>query len=404
MSIASYRFSIILMMSVVLGGLFGIFFHHTAIALKPLGDLFLNLLYTIIIPLIFFSVSNAVVSIGELKTVRKIFFNMFSAFLIMGGIASLFMMIVVILFPPTQGVILKLPQTVQMHTTMNIGEQLASMISVPNLSQLFLPRNMLALIFASFLVGIATSISGEKAKPFAAFLQAGFEVFMTLISLIMYYAPIGFFAFFAVLSAKLGPTLFESYVRSTVIYYVAGFFYFFVFFTLFVFFANKKSGVTLFWKNALAPTMTALATCSSAASMPVNMQAVRNMAVPTEINEMVIPLGTVLHKEGSILGGVLKIAFLFGIFHMNFLTPHTLLSTWMVAILVGTAMGAIPSGGMLGEMLILAVYGFPPEALFIIATISIIIDPLATALNVVGNTVLALVVSRYKGIRNQVSV
>lgn len=165
-------------------------------------------------------------------------------------------------------------------------------------------------------------------------------------------------------------------------------------FTFYAYLAGKIPGIKIFWKNVLPPAITALATCSSAVSIPVNLQAAKNMKVSPDIYETVIPLGTILHKDGSILGGVVKIAFLFGIYHMNFLSPMVLLTAVLVAILVGTVMGAIPSGGMLGEMLILSVYGFPPQALLVIAAISIIIDPLATMLNVTGNTVCSMLISR----------
>jgi Na+/H+-dicarboxylate symporter len=95
-----------------------------------------------------------------------------------------------------------------------------------------------------------------------------------------------------------------------------------------------------------------------------------------------------------VIGGMVKIAFLFGLFHL----PFQGLSVWLGAIgismLVGTVMGAIPSGGMLGELLILTVYGFPPSALIVVAAISIIIDPLATLLNVTGNTVGSMLIAR----------
>lgn len=394
MGVYSYRFSLLLLLSIVLGGVTAYIWGPHAVMLKPLGDIFLNLLYTIIVPLIFFSVSSAIVGIEELKRLRKIFSTMFGVFLITGGVAAIFMMGLVILFPLTKNVALTLNHPVLTHT-IDIGSEITRMLTVPNLADLFQPNNMLALIFIAILVGLATSLSGEKAKPFAQFLEAGAQVFMTLISFVMYYAPIGFFAFFAVLVSKLGPVLFESYFRTTIIYYAGGIIYFIAAFTLFAFLADKKTGVKKFWKNAMPPAMTALATCSSAASIPVNMIAAKNMGIADDIYETVIPLGTVIHKQGSILGGVVKIAFLYGIFHMNFFTPFALGSTWIVAILVGTVMGAIPSGGMLGEMLILSVYGFPPQALFIIATISIIIDPLATALNVVGNTVACQLVARF---------
>lgn len=140
--------------------------------------------------------------------------------------------------------------------------------------------------------------------------------------------------------------------------------------------------------------ITALATCSSAASIPVNLQAAKNMKVSTDVYETVVPMGAILHKDGSVLGAIVKIAFLFGIYGMSFTQPSVLLTALMIALLVGTVMGAIPSGGMLGEMLILSFYGFPPESLLIIAAISIIIDPIATMLNVNGDSVCSMLVDR----------
>ncbi|MGC1182115.1 MAG: cation:dicarboxylase symporter family transporter [Legionella sp.] len=77
-------------------------------------------------------------------------------------------------------------------------------------------------------------------------------------------------------------------------------------------------GIKLFWSNIFLPLITAIATCSSAASISVNLTATKKMRVPSEIYETVIPLGSLIHKDGSVIGSVFKIAFLFGIFHLNF--------------------------------------------------------------------------------------
>ena len=129
-------------------------------------------------------------------------------------------------------------------------------------------------------------------------------------------------------------------------------------------------------------------------------QRIQKMRVPPEIFETVVPLGGIIHKDGSVLGGMVKIAFLFGVFHLSFSSPAILLQAIFVSVLVGTVMGAIPSGGMIGEMLILSVYGFPPQMLIIIAAISIIIDPPATMLNVTGNTVCSMLVARLEKGKN----
>ena len=178
------------------------------------------------------------------------------------------------------------------------------------------------------------------------------------------------------------------------IYYVSALIYFFVAFTAYAYLAGKTQGIKLFWNNVFLPVVTSIATCSSAASIPANLAATKEMHVPPEIYETAVPLGSIIHKDGSVMGGVFKIAFLFGIFHMDFSGASVLLMAFGVSILVGTVMGAIPSGGLLGELLILSVYGFPPTVLIAVAAISIIIDPIATMLNVTCNSVSSMMIAR----------
>jgi Na+/H+-dicarboxylate symporter len=129
------------------------------------------------------------------------------------------------------------------------------------------------------------------------------------------------------------------------------------------------------------------------ATMPVNLEAAPKMGVAEEVRDVVIPVGAALHKDGSVIGGVLKILFAMSLFQQA-LTVERLLLTVGVAILVGVVVGAIPSGGMIGELLILSVFGFPPETLPLLAAISIIIDPPATLLNATGDNVAAMLVTR----------
>jgi Na+/H+-dicarboxylate symporter len=179
-----------------------------------------------------------------------------------------------------------------------------------------------------------------------------------------------------------------------VIYYLLAGLCFTLLFTGYAWLAGKGAGVKLFWKNIFLPAAVSTATCSSAASIPANLLATKNMNVPDDIVETTIPLGSIIHKDGSVIGGVIKIAFLFGLFHMPFTGAHVLVTALIVSLLVGTVMGAIPSGGMIGELLILSLYGLPPSALIVISAISIIIDPGATLLNVTGNSASAMMIAR----------
>lgn len=392
-SLKAYYFPFALLLSIIIGGITGHLLGKSADALKPLADIFINLIFCGLIPLVFFCVATAVARIGELKQLWKILFNMFLTFLFTGIIAGLFMIAVVKLYPPSLGVSLpNLNPPSAEH--INLADQLVGIFTVSDFGKLFSHEHILALVFFSFLIGLATSALKEKGKSFVIFLEAGTEVFMKVMTFIMYLAPLGFFAYFAVLIGDLGSQIIDSYLRVTWIYYLSGLFYFIVAFSFYAFLAGRFEGVKKFWKYTLVPMFTALATCSSSASIPANLLAAEKMKINSNIYETVIPLGAMLHKDGSVLGGIVKIAFLFGIFHMSFSGFFVLLLALFVGIMVGTVMGAIPSGGMLGELLILSVYGFPPEALLMIATISIIIDPLATVLNVTGDIISSMLVAR----------
>lgn len=392
-SIKAYGFPLLLLSSILLGGLTGHFLGEKALLLKPLGDIFINLIFTAIVPLIFFSVASAISRVGSLKKLGRIFFYMLIIFLFTGMVASILSLMAVQFFPLGQGIHLPLSMPDNMYST-TLSDQLVSIFTVSDFSLLLSHKHMLALIVFSILVGFAVSTTQDDQKLFVNFLQSGESIFMRFFSIIMYYAPIGFFAYFATLVSQLGPKIMENYLRIALFYYVFATLYFIIVFTGYSYLAGKTMGVKLFWKNIFLPVVTSIATCSSAASIPANLYASKRMRVSPEIYETVIPLGTMLHKDGSVIGGVVKIAFLFGVYHLDFSSVSVLCTAFGVSLLVGTVMGAIPSGGMLGELLILSVYGFPPSALIAIAAISIIIDPLATLVNVTGNCVCSMMIAR----------
>lgn len=393
LKIRAYLFPLLLILSIISGGVTGLTYSQSAIWLKPVGDIFLNLMLTAIVPLVFFSVSAAVARVGASQQLGRIITAMLLVFIFTGVAAALFMLAVTSIFPPAQNIYIPLPAQASTETV-SLSSQLAGILTVTEFSKLLSHNSMLPLIFFAMLTGTAVSASGEQGRPFANFLQAGAAVFLRLITIVMYFAPLGFFAWFAVLAAQFGPELLHNYVRVTVIYYVFATIYFLAGFTVYAWLADRLSGVKTYWKNQLLPALTSLATCSSAASIPANMQAAKDMGVKPDVFETVIPLGAIVHKDGSVLGAVIKIAFLFGIFHMSFSGAGVMLTAVIAAVLAGTVMGAIPGGGMLGEMLILGIYGFPAQALIMIAAISVIIDPLATMLNVTGDTVCSMLVER----------
>jgi Na+/H+-dicarboxylate symporter len=242
-------------------------------------------------------------------------------------------------------------------------------------------------------VGLATLLCGEQGAPFARFLASGAKVFTRMVDFVMCVAPVGLLAWFAATVVDTGEALAAAFFKVFLVYYVFAAIYFVAGFSLYAFAAGGLAAVARFWRHMLNPSLTAVGTCSSMATMPVNLETAPKMGVPREVCDLVIPVGAALHKDGSVIGGVLKVLFAMSLFQQP-LSFERLLMAGGVAVLVGVVMGAIPGGGMIGELLILSVFGFPPETLPLLAAISIIIDPMATLLNATGDNAAALLVNR----------
>lgn len=390
----AYRFPIILLISIIIGSIIGLVFGEKANVIKPLGDIFINLLFMVVIPLVFFSISSAIANMDSMKRLGKIMGSMMTVFVVTGIIASVFMLVATLMFPPGGGadIPLETPEEVESVT---LSEQLVNTFTVPEFVDLFSRSNMLALIIFSVLVGVSTGLVGEKGRPFAKFLSGGSEVFMKVVQIIMYYAPIGLGAYFASLIGEFGTALIGDYAKAIIIYYPVSILYFFIGFTFYAFIAGGKEGIIRFWKNILAPAATALGTGSSVATLPVNLQAAKRIGVPKDIRETVLPLGATIHMDGSCLSAMLKIAFVFGVFNMDFSGIGTFLTAIGVALLSGIVMSGIPGGGFIGEMMIVTLYGLPIQALPIISAIGVVVDPPATMVNSTGDTVASMVVTRH---------
>jgi Na+/H+-dicarboxylate symporter len=396
----NYKGSIILLLAITIGGLAGYFIGPDIAVIKPFGDLFLNLLFMIIVPLVFFSITSAIANMSEMKRLGKIMGSIVIVFFTTALIAAVLGFLGTTVINPIGDTdvssIKELMSTAEVPETEEISflGQLVNTFTVSDFSQLLSKSSILQLIVFSVLVVLATAMAGEKGRPVAQLMTSGTEVLMKVVKIVMYYAPIGLGCYFATIIGELGPQILEGYARSFVLYMILSIIYFFGFFTLYAYIAAGKSGINIFWKNALPPSITAIATCSSAACIPINLEATKKIGVPDDIAETVIPLGANTHKDGSVFGGVLKIVFLFSLFGKDMTSVSSILSILAVSFLVGAVMGAIPGGGMIGEMLILSVFGFSPEVLPIIAVISTIIDIPATLLNSTGNTVCAMLVAR----------
>ncbi|UFK98444.1 dicarboxylate/amino acid:cation symporter [Kaistella faecalis] len=392
----NYSGIILLLSGIIAGSFIGIFFPAAVTYLKPLGDIFLNLLFVSVVPLVFFAVSNSIASLEQQSKFGKIIFSLIFTFLLFIIIAALFTIAAVWLFP-TEALPSTSPETIDTGTDATWGDRIVSFFTVGEFTELFSRKSMLALLIFAFLTGTAVRKTGDSGAAFRQFLASGYEVMKELLLIVMKAAPIGLGAYFAYQVATVGPQLFGFYAKPLGLYYVAGTVYFLLFFTIYAFMAKGKDGVQKFWKNNIYPSLTAISTCSSFATMPANLQAAAKIGVPDAIANIVIPIGSTLHKNGSSMSSIIKIYVAFLIIGENFFDPMNLLLAIGITIFVSIVAGGIPNGGYIGEMLMISVYQLPVEAIPAVMIIGTLVDPLATVLNSTGDTVAAMFVTKISG-------
>jgi len=391
----SYSSILLLLGGIIVGSVFGLVFGEKVLVIKPIGDIFLNLLFTAIIPLIFFTIASSIASLERTEKLGRLFVIMIAVFLGTILISAVVMIAAVYLFPIHQDIIItKIP--LENMKSGSVGDQIAQLLTVNDFFELLSRKSMLALIIFSFLIGFASLQSGEKGSAFRSFLDSGNEVMKQLLNIIMKMAPIGLGAYFAYQVGVFGPQLFGVYAKPLGVYYAACTFYFFVFFSIYALIAGGKRAFIVFWSNNITPSLTAVGTCSSIATIPANLEAAEKMGIPKHVRNLVIPLGAPLHKDGSSMSSILKITFLFAMFGKDFTEPSTILLALGITVIVSIVEGGIPNGGYIGEVLAITVYGLPMEqALPVAMILGTLVDPIATLLNANGDVISSMMVSRF---------
>ena len=401
----NYKSTIILLFAIIIGAIVGVIFKEKAAVLSPLGDLFLNLMFIIIVPLVFLNISTAIAKMAQPKRFGKIMVGIISVFIITSIVAVIIGLISTLpikLVSTEDGEQIKSSleeitssDSEKSKDETSILQRTVNTLTVNDFSGLLSRNNIIAIIIFAIIFGIAAQMSGKKAKPVVDFLDSANEIIMNIVKIIMYYAPIGLGCYFASLVGTFGKEIAIGYVKTFVIYTIVAVLFYFIIYTLYAFISAGKKGVRAFWKNIIPPTVTSLATCSSAASIPVNIQCAKNIGVSDDIAETLIPFGTSFHKDGSIIGSVFKIMFLVCLFGTNISSIGSVLQILGVALVATLLVSAVPiGGGTISEMLIITMMGYPIAALPILTIIATIIDPPATMLNVVGDSSSSMLAAR----------
>jgi len=389
-----------LLTGITLGSICGIVFGKQAEILKPIGDIFLNLLFVAVIPLVFFVISSAIANIQAGQKLNRILTIMCLVFLGTLILAALLTITAVTLFPVHQEVAKIVLPTLEEANGKLSGDSITQLFTTGEFYLLLSRKNMLALIIIAILVGFGTLKSGEQGIVFKNFLNSANEVFKNVFIIIMKAGPVGLGAYFAYQVAVFGPELFGTYAHILGIGYGVSIFYYIIFFSLYAFIAGGVKGIRRYWQNNIVPSVTAVATCSSIATLPANLAAAKKMGISDVVASITIPLGSTLHKDGSSISSILKMTVVFAMFGKSFNSAEVILLSLGITVLVSVVEGGIPNGGYIGELLFISAYGFPPEALPPAIIIGTLIDPVATLLNATGDTAAAMVINRFAAVRD----
>lgn len=385
---------------VIIGSIIGLIYKEKAIIVKPLGDLFINLLLVIIIPLIFFTITASISKMNQPKRLNKMIISIILTFLITSFVAVLFgfgttTLTNLINKEDIKNIVSQFDETVENDIELNILERTINVLSTDQFVNLLSTDNIIALIVISILLGLAINKSGEKGKEVAKLINSFSEVMYKLIEIIMYYAPLGLCCYFASLIGSIGTSIAIGFLKTFIIYTISSIIFMVVIYSVYAYISAGKIGIKKFWKNIFPPALTAIGTCSSAASVPANVECAKNIGIPTDIAETTISLGTSFHKDGSTIGSIFKIMFLVYLFQTPFNNFTMIIQILITALIATLLVTAVPiGGGTISEMLILSLMGYPIKALPILTIIATIIDAPATLLNVVGDSSCAMLVTR----------
>lgn len=396
----NYKTMIFLVLAMIIGAICGLIFKEDATIVKPLGDLFLNLMFVIIVPLVFLTISLAVAKIKQPKRLGKIMVTTVIVFLItsviavgIGFLSTYFVDLV------DKGDTLAIKELFDGETSsdadLNFLERTVQLISVDDFTGLLSKENVVALLVCALLVGFSMRMSGEKATPLLRVMESAHSVVFNFIKLTMYYAPIGIGCYFASYVGTFGASIAAGFLKVAILYAIVALAYYLIVYSFYAFISGGRKALNVWWKNILPSTFTALATCSSAACIPINIDSAKKMNVSEDVADTTISLATNLHQDGSMIGSVFKIMFLVCLFGTNIADPGTIFQILLVALVASVLISAVPiGGGTISEMVIISMMGYPVAALPVLTMIATVIDAPATTLNAVGDTSCSLLVSR----------
>ena len=360
--------------------------------IKPLGDAFIRLIRMIVVPLVFISLVAGAASMGDLSRLGRISIKIACYYLGTTAIAVGIGLVFANIFHPG------------MDLNLSTEALQAKEVSPPGIVQTFLniiplnpvqalaEGNLLQLIFFAIFFGFALSSMGEAGKALLNIFQTGNEVMIRITAAVMRLAPYGVCALIAYTVGKSGLQVLLPLIKLIGIMYLAALTHVCIVYFPVLKYVGRISFVS-YLKIMTQPLLIAFSTCSSAAALPANMAATERLGVPREISSFTIPLGTTVNMDGAAIYLGLATVFVAQIYGID-LTFSAQLTVLLIALLASIGSVGVPAAALVVISMVFAQVHLPMEGIALVAGVDRILDMARTTLNVMGDAVGAVVVTK----------
>jgi len=383
------------LLGLVAGVIFGIFFPGITHYIKPVGDIFIQFIKMLVIPLVSSTVIVGVTGINDPKRLGRVGIKTISLYLISASFAVAIGLFMGKIFHPGLGIVLG---EVTLSSPIEPRSALETVLGIipSNPVEAMVKQNVLQVIVFSLLLGIGLSFGGRKTQPVIRFFEGLAEGMYRLTAIIMEIAPYGVFALIAYVSSTYGLAMLLPLGKVLLGIYLGSIIHMVLVLGVCVFMFGRLNPIRFF--RAIADAIVfAFSTASSAGTLPITLRCVRkNLGISKKIASFTIPLGATINMDGTaIYQGVaaLFVAQAYGI-DLSIGNYATIIVASTIAS-IGTA--GIPGAGLIVLALVLNSVGLPIEGIAIIAGIDRVLDMVRTTTNVVGDCAITYLVARSEG-------
>ena len=365
----------------------------TAKYIKPFGDIFVNLLKYIVVPLVLLSIMDGVISMGDISKVGKIGWKTIVYFLVTTAIACIIGLIVAGLFKSAFPVLELAEDAAYEAKSSNLMDTIVNIFPSNAIAPLS-NSAMLQIIVIALLFGCGILVAGEKGKAMGDFISSFNEVTQRVMGFILALAPYGVFALMVWFVAAQGPKILGSLGLVLLAAYIGYAIHVVLVYTLSVKIFAKMSPGT-FFKKIFPAAAFAFTSTSSVASLPVTKECCDDMGVNSEISSFVLPLGATINMDGTAIYQCVAAIFLAKCIGID-LTMTQMVTIVVTATLASIGTAGTSGAGMIMLAMVLDAVGIPPTYIGIIYGIDRLFDMGRTALNVVGDASCAVCVNEWE--------